>query len=107
MSLMQLTKELCQHDDCWNPAVSRKSTVETASYSRRADAPPRAGGLLGHISRCRHSHNVSQSQVNIRIGAEYFKKELDSAGGNFLKAAAAYNGEWSQTVMLMRGEQLH
>ncbi|GAA5872559.1 hypothetical protein JCM3774_006851 [Rhodotorula dairenensis] len=57
-----------------------------------------SGGAFGLMQitqdKCggRDNHGCSEPDYNVRTGAEYFKKELDNAGGSFLEALARYNG---------------
>mgnify|MGYP002717699618 FL=1 len=64
-----------------------------------------SGGAFGLMQitedKCggRDAKGCSEPDYNIRTGAEYFKKELDNAGGAFLEALARYNGwqPWTMT----------
>ncbi|BGP53887.1 hypothetical protein JCM8202_006080 [Rhodotorula sphaerocarpa] len=57
-----------------------------------------SGGAFGLMQitqdKCggRDAQGCSEPDYNIRAGAEYFKKELDKAGGVLLKALGQYNG---------------
>ncbi|GAA5872556.1 hypothetical protein JCM3774_006850 [Rhodotorula dairenensis] len=57
-----------------------------------------SGGAFGLMQitedKCggRDKDGCSEPDYNVRTGAEYFKKELDNAGGSFLEALARYNG---------------
>lgn len=57
-----------------------------------------SGGAFGLMQitqdKCsgRDGHGCAEPDYNVRTGAEYLKKEIDNAGGSFIKALGAYNG---------------